>query len=222
MKIKDFIKEASEKGYGITFVDIDETLFRTFAKIKVWKGGKLIKELTNQEYNNYKLKEGESFDFGEFKSADLFSRTSIPIPKTITMVKKMLAAIKEGGLKSKIIFLTARGDFDNKKLFLATFKKYGIDVDSAYVERAGNLKYGTTADKKKWVIMKYLKSGDFRRVRMYDDDITNLKYFLTIENELPNKILNKVRKKYDIPENEEPIKFYAYHVKHNGSTKKFE
>ena len=47
------------------FFDIDETVFNTFAKIIVRDKdtGDEIAQLTNQQFNSYKLKDNEEFDF---------------------------------------------------------------------------------------------------------------------------------------------------------------
>ena len=174
---KQYINEVDKKGWGITWIDIDETVFRTFAEIKVTKGGKEIHSLNNQEFNSYKLKDGEEFDFGEFRSAEKFNKTSVPIPQTIKRIKKMLSRIKETGSKSKIIFLTARADFDDKKTFLATFEKNGISMDKAnvYVERSGNIKEGTTEGKKKVIMLKYLKEVIYIIEILFDYLKTNIK-----------------------------------------------
>ena len=81
MRFDNYLTEFAREHYGagITFIDIDETVFRTFAKILVKKGGKVVRELDNQEFNSYELKEGESYDFHQFKDAELFAKTSIPI-----------------------------------------------------------------------------------------------------------------------------------------------
>jgi hypothetical protein len=58
MRLKRFMVNelASAYGKGITFIDIDETIFRTFAMINVLdkETGKVIKKLNNQEFNTYK------------------------------------------------------------------------------------------------------------------------------------------------------------------------
>ena len=132
---KTFLQEA--EGKGLTMFDVDETMFITKAKVNVVKNGKIIKKLNNQEFNAYKKKPGEEFDFGEFKNAKVFNTTSTPIARMIDKVKVILKnAIRKG---SKVIIVTARPNFDNKKLFLDTFRKQGIDIDKIYVERAGNL-----------------------------------------------------------------------------------
>jgi hypothetical protein len=221
MRLQQYINElASEYGKGITFIDIDETLFKTFAKILVIKNNKTIKELNNQEFNTYELQDGESFDFHQFENAKLFKETSIPIPQTIKRVKRMLKNIDIRG--SKIIFLTARSDFDNKHEFLQTFRDNGIDIDKIYVERVGNKKTGTVAEKKKQVVLKYLKTGLYRRCRLIDDDMANIKTFIKIEKDLPQSIINKVKDHHNIPENENfpVVSFYGLLVKSAGNLKK--
>jgi len=103
-----------EQGLGLTIFDIDDTLFRTTAQIKVVKDGKVVRSLNNQQFNTYQLQPGESFDFGEFRNAEKFNRESIPIKP---MIAKLKAIIDNAG-NSKVIMLTARSDFDNKELFL--------------------------------------------------------------------------------------------------------
>ena len=142
---KTFLEE--QAGKGLTMFDVDETMFITKAKVKVIKNGKIIKRLNNQEFNTYKKKDGEEFDFGEFKNAEVFNRTSTPIARMINKVKAILKNATRKG--SKVIIVTARPNFDNKKLFLDTFRKQGIDIDKIYVERAGNLGSGPAAGNKK-------------------------------------------------------------------------
>jgi len=213
MRFKQYLTELSnDYGAGITFFDIDETIFHTKALIYVRKGGKIIKKLTNQEFNTYTLKDDETFSFEEFRSAELFKKTSIPIPKVVERIKRMFRHIKLRG--SKVVFLTARADFDDKEVFLSTFSEIGIPITNIYVERAGNLKTGTIAERKQKIIMNYIKDGDYRRVRLVDDDINNLKDFLKIRDNLPQEIINKVKEKYHIPEYEDfpVVSFYALQV----------
>lgn len=176
------------KGFGITFIDIDETIFHTHAKVKIIKNNQVIKEVTNQEFNTYQLKEDESFDFSEFKDAELFKNTSEPIEKVIARIKHMIMRIKETHSQSKIILLTARKDFDNKEPFLQTFRDNNIDIDNTniiYIERSGNLE-GNIAENKQHIIKKYLKTNNYQRVRLIDDDRKNLEAFKALTDEFPN------------------------------------
>lgn len=220
-RFENYLTElSSEYGKGITFIDIDETIFKTFAKIYVMVNGAIVKKLDNQTFNTYELQPGESFDFREFVDAKTFRKTSIPIPKTINRIKRMFKNINTRG--SKVVFLTARSDFDDKNEFLQTFREHGIPIDNIYVERAGNVKTGTTSQKKENIVLKYLATGLYRRVRLIDDDMANIKGFLSIEKKLPQNIINKVKDKYRITgeENIKPIEFYGLLVKDNGSLKR--
>ena len=193
MKIIELLES---KNLGLTIFDIDETLFRTTAQIKVVKDGRVIKSLTNQEFNTYELQPGEDFDFGEFRDAEQFNKESIPIEP---MIAKLKAILKNAG-DSKVIMLTARADFDNKDLFLDTFRKYGIDTNRIHVHRAGNLG-GAPAENKEVFIRKYLDTGDYARVRLYDDSMANIRMFNALSKEYPN------------------VKFFPYFVTHEGGIK---
>ena len=192
---KTFLLEA--QGKGLTIFDIDETMFITKAKVKVVKDGKVIKKLDNQEFNTYKKKDGEEYDFGEFKNAEVFKRTSTPIARMINKVKVILKNATRKG--SRVIIVTARPNFDNKKTFLDTFRKQGIDIDKIYVERAGNLGGGPAAGNKKVIFKKYLDQKIYKRIRLFDDAMSNLKMFLSLQKDYPD------------------VSFEAFHAKENGS-----
>lgn len=195
-KLLDLILEAS--GKGLTVFDIDETLFHTTAVVQIKKNGKIVKNLDNIEYNSYKLKRGEEYDFGQFKNSKIFNTTSTPMAK---MINKLKAILKNSSKKgSKVIFVTARADMDDKKLFIDTFKVQGIDMSKVYVERAGN--FGTDTGKiKAKVFRQYLDTGEFKRIRLFDDSMENLHALLALKGEYPN------------------IDFEAYRVNKNGSVK---
>lgn len=169
------------QGYSLTIFDIDDTLFHTTAKIRVIKDGLVVRELTNQEFNNYTLQPGESFDFGEFRSAEKFRKESQPIRPMIAKLKAIL-----NRTRGKVIMLTARADFDDKDTFLNTFRKYGIDMSKIHVHRAGNLSGPESpAEKKAVYVRHYLDSGHYNRVRLYDDSMKNLMVFKNLKTEYP-------------------------------------
>ena len=219
MRFRYFINEANQRGLGLTAFDIDDTLFHTFALIKVIKDGEITKELSNQEFNVYTLKPGETFDFSQFREADFFDETSKPIKKMLDKARAIIKNAKEKG--SKVILLTARKDFDDKEIFLNTFRKYNFPIDDVYVERAGNKSGSVIADIKKDIIVNYLRTGLYRRVRLFDDDIKNCTTFVNIKNDIPEHILRAVRDKYGLEDisDDEIIKFEAFLVDKNGSTR---
>lgn len=180
MRARQFIPKQS--GADLVIFDIDDTLLHTTAKIKVVKAGQAVKELTNQEFNHYDLQPGEEFDFGEFRNAEKFNQESKPIKP---MIAKLKTIIKQAG-NAKVIMLTARADFDNKDLFLDTFAKHGIDMSNIHVHRAGNLPGNDIPAQKKAIwVRKYLNTGKYAHVRLYDDSMSNLQVFKELQTEYP-------------------------------------
>jgi anion-transporting ArsA/GET3 family ATPase len=201
LSFKSFLQEQTTEKGGLTIFDIDDTLFHTTAKVAVKKEGKVVRELTNQEFNDYKLKQGEEFDFGQFRSAKKFKEESRPIEKMFAKARAILKNT-ENKPNSKVIIVTARDDFDDKKVFLNTFRKYGFNIDKVRVERAGKIGGDyIPAIKKAIIIHNYLKTGVFARVRLIDDSMTNLKEFLRLQNTFPD------------------IRFEAFYAKPDGSVK---
>lgn len=175
--------EAQAEGAALTVFDIDETLFHTSARIHVIRDGKTVASLNNQEFNNYQLKPGESFDFSEFRDAQLFYNTSKPIDKMWSRAQKTLNQIgRRPG--SRVIIVTARSDLDDKETFLDTFRKHGLDIDKIHVHRAGNLPIPAAAAKKA-IIGKYLDSGKFTEARLFDDSESNLRSFVELAIDHP-------------------------------------
>lgn len=105
---------------SITFVDMDETLVKSFAKIGVRREGEVVRTLSNQEFNDYTLGDSEEYDFSEFGSADIF-QSSLPLQGNIDHV------FEEHG-DTEIAILTARGDFDDREKFLEKLRSFGIPV----------------------------------------------------------------------------------------------
>ncbi len=198
MRASDFVKD-KPKGI-LTIFDIDDTLFHTTAKINVVKDGKVVRSLTNQEFNNYELQDGEEYDFGEFRNAEKFRQESEPIEPMLDELKTIL-----DHTKGKVIMLTARADFDDKETFLQTFADHGIDMSKIHVHRAGNLPgKGGPAEKKAVWVRRYLDTGKFNQVSLYDDSVTNLRVFKELEQEYPN------------------VTFDAYHITGNGDVRSLE
>ena len=75
----------------LTIFDIDETLFHTKAKVGVVKDGKVIRMLDNQEFNTYKRKKGETYDYGQFANAEVFRKTSTPIARRVAKARTIFA-----------------------------------------------------------------------------------------------------------------------------------
>ena len=177
-KFKTFLSEGTK---GLTIFDIDDTMFKTKARVRVIKNGKIVKILPPKAFNTYKLGSGEEYDFGEFKSAKVFQQTAVPIGRMIAKFNAILKnAVKTG---SKVIIVTARSDMDDKKLFLDTFKSHGINIDKAHIYRAGNLGLKGSAQAKAQVFRQFLDTNEYGRIRLFDDDKSNLKALLSLKSE---------------------------------------
>jgi hypothetical protein len=88
---------------------------------------------------------------------------------------------------------------DDKKMFLQTFRDHGLPIDQMHVERAGNLGIDSSAEAKKIIFRKYINTKNYIKLRLFDDAMSNLKAFLSLQDEYPN------------------IKFEAYFVNSDGS-----
>jgi len=181
-KFNEFLAERA--GKGLTIFDIDDTLFVSKARVIVKNTNTVqTKPLTPMEFNSYKLRKNEEFDFGEFKSSKIFYQTATPIGR---MVQKAKAIIKNATKKgSKVIVVTARSNMDDKNLFIKTFESHGIPMKNVYVERAGNIKGPSSASNKKVIFRKYLKTGEYARIRLFDDHKENLQALLDLKKEFP-------------------------------------
>ena len=177
---KQYLTEGTKKELHV--FDIDDTLLHTTAKIHVRDpSGKVVETLTNQQFNDHKLKKGHSYDFGEFRSAEKFARESKPIEHMINKVKEVTS--RPG---SHVIFNTARANFDDRQTFLNTFIKHGLPMNKIHVIRAGNIRQeGTPAAKKARVIHGYISKHKYNHVHMYDDSTSNLSAFFRTKKPSP-------------------------------------
>lgn len=199
ISFRQYLEEKQLSLFGsLNIFDIDDTLMHTTAQIAVIKDGKKVADLTNQEFNNYKLKPGESFDFSQFRDSQKFHDESKPIERMFAKVQKILG--NQNSPSSKTIILTARANFDDRDLFLQGFRKHGFPIDQIRVERAGNIEGPETpASKKAQIVSKYLDSGVYNKTRLFDDSMSNLKAFLALKDKYPH------------------VKFEAYFANPDGS-----
>jgi len=177
--------------------DIDDTLVHTQTKVQVIKDGEVIDSLNSHDFTHYKLKPGEEFDFSGFRNAREFFEKSRPIIPMMDQLKRDIAT------GNKVVMVTARADFDDRELFLDTFRKFGIDIDKVHVYRAGNSKQGTTEERKKAIIKTLLDKDDYSKAIMYDDAKPNLHTFIELKRDHPR------------------TRFYAWHVSPEGEASEY-
>ena len=199
LKFVDFLAEQST----LHMFDMDDTMFHSpNTRVGVRnQAGKIVGRLTSQQYSNHKLTPGHKYDYEEFKDSHKFHKEAQPIPKMISLVRKVHRSTK--GTNSRVIINTARQDLHDRDKFLDKFRKHGIDINSIHVERAGKITGGTTAEKKMQVTRKHLNTGKYKRVNLYDDDKANLHALLQLKGEYPH------------------VKFTAYHAQPDGSIKHY-
>ncbi len=182
----------------LVIFDIDDTLVHTQTKVHVVKDGQVTKELNSHEFTHYKLQPGEQFDFENFRNAKEFFTNSKPI---IPMMNQLKNDIATG---NKVVMVTARADFDDRELFLDTFRKYGVNMNKVHVYRAGNMTGKMqTEEKKKIIIRNLLDQGNYTKAIMYDDAEPNLQSFVELKKEYPQ------------------TKFYAWHVSLEGEASEY-
>ena len=154
----------------VSFVDLDETLFYTFAKIRVIKDGIILKQLSNQEFNTYDLQDGEQYDFTEFKDVDIF-KTSSPM---LSNIEKIIKSNTD-----EIVILTARSNMNDKDEFLKFLQSNGIDAGhyedgKIHVVRCGEIGSNPPQNKVTMINKIIQKRQDISTISLYDDSLANL------------------------------------------------
>lgn len=171
-----------QKQPTLNIFDVDGTLFNSDTPVNIKRDGKIVKTLSHSEYNRYKLQDGESYDWTYFKSGKFFHDNAVPIDRMIDRARRAVSSETD---KCKTIIITARGDLNNKNLYLKKFADHGFPIDQVYIERSGNL--GLSAPEGKIVVIRgYLNTKQWSRIRMWDDAEINLQHFLRLRREYPN------------------------------------
>ncbi len=155
--------------YGIAYCfDLDDTLIKSDASVKVMVGNRLVKSLSPQTYNTYKLKHYESFNFSEFQDPN-FIYDSVKW-KMWPLLEKINNKINLGS-KDKIFILTARSPIVRDDIYkflqlngINTIKLYNI-----YCVGDQDLPVATL---KKNVLLKITNS--FQKTYFFDDDKKNI------------------------------------------------
>lgn len=186
--------------------DIDDTLFTTDAKIIV-KSDSEQKLLTPQQYNTYKLKPGEQFDFSQFQDTDILLKTAEKTPYFNVLVK-MNDAIKQHRSNSKIYILTARDEsiVDGLKQLLS---KNGV-TKITKIYAVGSWKGNATIAERKKKVISHIRKSHKGEVTFFDDDKKNVELAKQVPgvkarlvkksievNEEVNITMDAVRKKLD-------------------------
>lgn len=156
------------KGELLIF-DLDDTLVKTEAKIKVFcrYKGDLIFSLTPSEFNNFKLDPlSQNLDFSDFECPKILSECTF----VYRVFKKMEESYKMG---IPVAILTARSSNSMIRNF---FLDIGIDIHPRLViaiNDKSNGYIGSIAEMKKQAIYDIIDMG-FSRITFFDDNLENL------------------------------------------------
>lgn len=150
----------------IILFDLDDTLIHTTAEIMIIKDNKCIKKLSNSEFNDYILKPGESFDFGEFDDPEILAGSKF------TQYWKTLK--REYCKGTHIGILTARSDCSMIKKF---FLNNGIRIKDELVIAINDSSLGLkgTIQQRKAEAIGILANAGYDLFVFFDDNDPNLK-----------------------------------------------
>jgi FMN phosphatase YigB (HAD superfamily) len=161
------------KSDKIMLFDLDDTIIHTTAEIMVIKNGVCIKKLSNTEFNNYTLKQGESFDFGEFEDPNILASSKFtPYWNTLK---------REYNRGTHIGILTARSNCDMIKKF---FLNNGIRIKDELIIAINDEQLGLngTIHERKAEAISILANAGYKLFIFFDDNEPNLIAAKKLEN----------------------------------------
>jgi hypothetical protein len=141
--------------------DFDDTLATTDARVLVTKYGAFSQALTASEFNEYKLADGEEFQFSEFKNPEF-----IIDGKPLGLIELAKDIHAEG---HNLYILTARNEAASNAIatFLARF-----NITAKMIHCVGKDSHTNIAKAKQTVLMTIIDNHDI--TYFYDDDEANI------------------------------------------------
>ena len=170
--------EAFRNNKHITVFDVDDTLVVTKSKIRVSnpKTG-FSTDLTPQQFNEFKKRDGDEMDFSDFKNLDILKAGRI-IEWVFSILKRTISKGDPVGI------ITAR---DDAKLIYDFLSHHGVRIDPSYIFAINYPNSGFTgniAERKKQAFIKLMEQG-FRRFTFFDDDEENIKIAKSLTKDFP-------------------------------------
>jgi hypothetical protein len=141
--------------------DFDDTLATTEARVLVTKYGSFSQALTPSEFNEYKLADGEEFQFSEFTNPEF-----IIDGKPLGLIELAKDIHAEG---HNLYILTARNEIASSAIagFLARF-----NITAKMIHCVGKESTTNIAKAKQTVLMTIIDNHDI--TYFYDDDEANI------------------------------------------------
>jgi hypothetical protein len=156
----------------IILFDLDDTIIHTSAEIMVMKDNKIVKRISNKEFNDYTLKPGESFNFGEFDDPNILAN------EEFTKYWKTLKTEYNKG--THIGILTARS---NCQMIYQFFKNRGIQIKKELIIAINDPELGLngTIQEKKAEAISILAGSGYNLFIFFDDNEPNLRAAKNLE-----------------------------------------
>lgn len=163
IKLKDI------KSNKLVIFDLDDTIIRTDAKIKIIdrKTGVIIRELSPEEFNLFRTKSTHILDFDDFNCPEILRQG-----KFIFYVFDRLKEYYNSGVP--VAILTARSSSEMVREF---FLENGIDIHPDLVIAINDPMYdytGSVAEMKKQAIKEFIDDG-YTDLIFFDDSEDNLR-----------------------------------------------
>ena len=187
ISLSEHLKDRIQAGFTVNktrsnkimLFDLDDTIIHTTAEIMIIKDKKVIKKISNTEFNNYTLKPGESFNFGEFDDPNILAREEF--------TKYWNTLKREYNKGTHIGIITARGNCNMIRQF---FIKNGIRIKDELIIAINDPSLGLkgTIQEKKAEAISILAKGGYDLFIFFDDNEPNLKAAKKLENDYHIKV----------------------------------
>ncbi len=151
--------------------DLDETLVKTSAKVRVLKNGRTIRTLTPEEFNYYVKAPDEDLDLSEFKDPRIIYQAR-PY-KMWPALQNISTAIKQGRSSSAIFILTARSSV-MKPAIWTFFQRRGIDIPEENIYTIGDDKGKINISEEKKNVLRRIGEA-YDDITFFDDNPENIR-----------------------------------------------
>jgi hypothetical protein len=185
ISLREHLRDRIQAGFTVNntqsnkiiLFDLDDTIIHTTAEIMIMKDGKMVKRISNSEFNNYTLKDGETFDFGEFDDPNILANEKF--------TKYWNTLKREYRKGTHIGILTARS---NAAMIRRFFISRGIRIKDELIIAINDPSLGLTGSiqERKAEAIKILANGGYDLFIFFDDNEPNL------------QAAKKLEKNYDI------------------------
>jgi hypothetical protein len=168
------------KQKKLAIFDLDDTLIFSHAKIQIYDSetNEMVMNLSPSQFNYHVKDQNQYMAFSDFECEKILGDAKMHT-KMFTSFKNY---IKRG---VPVAIITARG---NKNIVINFFKTKGIKLKPSFVFAVHDPKtefHGTIADRKKQALEILLEKG-FNSIKIYDDNLENLKAMYSLHSKKVN------------------------------------